>query len=117
MKTIKKINKIALIVTFVLYLTYFLGLLSQIFLGFIQLTFSLFLAIKYFTKSRYARRHLLLYWCLVFIEFSVIILFVNNGKTSNDFHQILIFSIFPIIIALYFTTVLNKLVRNHENDN
>lgn len=116
MKTIRKINKITLIVTLVLYLTYFFGMLSQIFLGFIQLTFSLFLAIKYFTTSRYARRHLLLYWCYVLIEFSVIILFIKYGKTSNDFYQILIFSIFPMIIALYFTMFLNKLLRNHENN-
>lgn len=115
MKTLKRINKVALIITLILYLTYYLGLLSQILLGAIQVVIAIFITIKFFTNSTYARKHLSFYWTFVMLEFLAIYLEQYYWKTSNDFYEILIYVISPMSIALYFTLILNKIIRNHEN--
>jgi len=115
MKVIRKINKIALATTLIFYLTYYFGLLSQILLGLLQIIFSIILANKFYRNSKYAKKHLLLYWSSVIIEFMLLYFHVNYGETSNDFPQIILFSIFPMLIAIYFTLILNKITKNHEN--
>lgn len=116
MKNIQKINKIALIITLLLYLTYFFGLMAQVVLGVIQVIFALIITIKFFTNSKYARKNFSLYWSFVLIEFLLIYLGLICRKISNDFPQILIFSVFPISIAIYFTIILNKINNDYEND-
>ena len=114
MKITRKINKIALIATLLLYLTIFLGLLSQIALGVIQIIIATYITAKYFSNSRYTKKHLSLYWSFVFLEFVLMLIFFNH-TTSNDFYQILILMIFPMAIAIYFTVILNKITRNYAN--
>lgn len=115
MKIIRKINKFALIVTLILYLTYFLGLIAQVLLGAIQIIIAIIISIKFFKICTYARVRLCFYWIFVVFEFLTIYLEQNHFETSNDFYEILIYVIFPMSIAIYFTLILNKIIRNHEN--
>jgi len=114
MKTLKKINKIALFTTLVLFLTVYLGLLAQIPLGVIQVVSAIYLTIKTYNKLDYAKKHLSNYWIITIVELTLLYLQNNYYQTSNDAIEWSLMMIFPMSIAIYFYIIMKKIVGQHE---
>ena len=116
MKTLKKINKIALLTTLVLFLTVYLGLLAQIPLGIIQVISAIYLTIKMYHKLGYAKRHLCNYWIVTITELILVYWLFCNFQETYDAIKLLIMLVFPMSIAIYFYIIMKKIVEeyNHE---
>ncbi|UUF14970.1 MULTISPECIES: hypothetical protein [Flavobacterium] len=114
MKTLKKINKIALITTLVLFLTIYLGMLAQILLGIIQVISAIYLTVKVYNKSDYAKRNLSIYWIVTLSELALFYIQHYYFPTSNDAIEWSLMVIFPMSIAIYFYTILRKIVAEYE---
>jgi len=115
MKTLRKINKIALFTTLVLFLTVYLGLLAQIPLGIIQVVSAIYLTIKTYYKSDYAKRHLTNYWLVTIAELALFYLQHYHYPTSNDAIEWSLMLIFPMSIAIYFYIIMKKIVEEYEH--
>ena len=111
MKTLEKINKIALFTTLILFLTVYLGLLAQIPLGIIQVVSAIYLTIKTYNKSDYAKKHLSNYWIVTIVELSLLYLQSHYYQTSNDAIEWSLMLIFPMSIAIYFYIIMKKIVE------
>lgn len=114
MKTLRKINKIALFTTLVLFLTVYLGLLAQIPLGIIQVVSAIYLTIKTYNKSDYAKKHLSNYWIVTIVELTLLYLQNHYYQTSNDAIEWSLMMIFPMSIAIYFYIIMKKIVEEYE---
>jgi hypothetical protein len=120
MKTLLKINKIALFGTLLLFLTIYLGLLAQIPLGIIQVISAVYLTSKTFAKSDYAKKHLSTYWIAAISE--LVLFYVQHYyfPTSNDAIEWSLMMIFPMSIAIYFYIIMKKIieeyVQNSQNE-
>lgn len=114
MKTLKKINKIALITTLILFLTVYLGMLAQIPLGIIQVISAIYLTIKMYHKSDYAKRNLSTYWIVTISE--LVLFYVQHYyfPTSNDAIEWSLMVVFPMSIAIYFYAIMRKIVAEYE---
>ncbi|MGV6830846.1 MAG: hypothetical protein ACWA5P_04675 [bacterium] len=116
MKLLYNINKYALVITLVLYLTIFLGLYAQIVLGIIQVLTSLILILAWKEIDKNLRKQLIIYWSI-----SVLYgLFWNLDwhQSNNTFLVISSLMVFPMSIAIYFFYILNSIKKtNHENTN
>jgi hypothetical protein len=100
MKTIHKINLIALLITLGLYVTIFLGMLAQFFLGIIQFFFMIRLAIE---RHKYPdiHKHIMTYWLItIAVLFSIITQVIFEFALSQS---ILIGGLFviPMLLAFY----------------
>lgn len=100
MKKMHLINKWILIGTFLLYLTYFLGLLAQIILCIIQIIMAIDLTVnkKVFQKLK---NELLLYWILVGL-YAIFLFVIQNSGISGFTSGLIYFAIIPMGIASYF---------------
>jgi len=115
MKTILIINKIALFTTIPLFIIIFFGLLAQIALGFIQVISALYLTIRIYNTSNYARRHLTNYWIATISELILVYYQFYLHETNNDLIIWPIILIFPMSIAIYFYLIMSKIVKEYEN--
>ncbi|WP_431243123.1 hypothetical protein ACQ9BO_26655 [Flavobacterium sp. P21] len=114
MKTLKKINKIALCTTLVLFLTIYLGMLAQIPLGIIQVISAIYLTVKMYHKSDYAKRNLSIYWIVTISELVLFYVQHNYFPTSNDAIEWSLMVVFPMSIAIYFYVIMRKIVAEYE---
>ncbi len=114
MKTLKKINKIALLTTLVLFLTVYLGMLAQIPLGIIQVISAIYLTVKMYHKSDYAKRNLSTYWIVTISELVLFYVQHNYFPTSNDAIEWSLMVVFPMSIAIYFYIIMKKIVEEFE---
>ncbi|MDQ6471962.1 hypothetical protein RB619_15025 [Flavobacterium sp. LHD-80] len=114
MKTLKKINKIALLTTLVLFLTVYLGMLAQIPLGIIQVISAIYLTIETYHKSDYAKKHLSIYWIVAISE--LVLFFIKNYyfPITNDAIEWSLMVFFPMSIAIYFYMIMRKIVAEFE---
>ncbi|WP_108866646.1 hypothetical protein [Aquimarina aquimarini] len=100
MKTIHIINKWSFILTLLLYLTIYLGLIAQIFLGGIQIILASILLFYWKKFDKEQKKHLITYSCLVML-YGLIFL---TSVAISDF-ALLYLVIAPMSIAGYFVYV------------
>ena len=105
MKIIYYINKFALTITLVLYLTVFYGLFAQIALGAIQLLSALILFIYWKKFDSSTKKRIKYYWVAVIIYG---LLWLLDWTFVNELLVLIIGVIlFPMLIASYFINTLN----------
>lgn len=115
MRTIQKFNKIAFYTTLVLYLTIYLGLYSQIALGFIQICIALYISLNKIVKSRKLQNQMINYWIYVGLYILLFTFFFNNNlKINHPFLLLIVVIITPMSLAIYFNITLNKIVNQDE---
>lgn len=95
------INKVWLIITFVLFVTIYLGLFAELVLGCIQIISSIILFFYRHRMSDKLNNQLYIYWFILFIY-----LLLYLTKILNDAFWIIGFCIIPMSIALYFFKIL-----------
>jgi len=107
MKTLYYLNKIAFIITLLLYMTIVYGMFSQMFLGGIQVISAAILFLSWSKFSKKTKEHLSIYWVLSSI-YGICWLFEWK---SFDETFIIIFGIMvlPMAIAAYFLYILNSI--------
>lgn len=110
MRTINIINRTSFIITLLLYLTIFYGMLAQIFLGIIQII----LSIVIITKYRSLITNFIKPFCITYLVLSICVLLALPFYQELKSVIIVIFFVVPMCLAglhLYITTYLSKL--NH----
>lgn len=115
MKVLVIINKIALFTTIPLFTIIYFGLLAQIALGFIQVISAIYLTIRTYNKSNYAKRHLTNYWIVTITELILVYYQFYLHQTNNNLIIWPIILIFPMSIAIYFYIIMRKIAQEHEN--
>ncbi len=110
-KTLDRINKVAFILTLILYVTIIYGMITQILLGITQLTIAVILLFKKDDLTEEINKYMNYYWGLVFGFFIFIGLLYYN--IFPDIARLLIF-IIPICIAGYFVFITNKILKSFE---
>ncbi|WP_299102765.1 hypothetical protein [uncultured Winogradskyella sp.] len=110
MKTLYQLNKIVLIITLVLYLTFLLGLYAQVVLGAIQLLSAISVTCFWKQLKNHNKKQLLTYWLLVTIYGIGWLIEID----LNDLWWLGII-IIPMSIAIYFVWLLNN-VKNLYHD-
>lgn len=113
MKLLLSINKFALIICFLFYLTCYLRFIGQAFLCTVQIITALFITVEIFSKQLKFKKDIKLYW-LVTIANATLLFSFFHSIMSNDFFQILFVSLIPNITAIYFFKLLIKTV-DYEN--
>ena len=114
MKSILIINKIALFTTLTLFIIIYFGLLAQIPLGIIQIMSAIYLTLKTYRKSVYAKKHLSNYWIITITELILVYWLFYKSQKTYDAVQWLIMLIFPMSIAIYFYITMKKIVQEYE---
>jgi len=112
MKTVYNINKWIFIITCVLYLTFYLGLLAQIVLGITQLLLALFLLIYWKSFTPNHKTHLLLYWTIILIY--GLICLTEVYTFFKPIGSVLFFTLLPMLIAGYFVYVTQQIQGDFE---
>ncbi|MGV3697280.1 hypothetical protein [Flavobacterium sp.] len=106
---IYRINKIVFIITLILYVTVFFGMLFQTVLGTVQLLTAAYITFRHYKKLQKENRlGLKTYWAIVGIDLLLALLFLTVWDTG----AMLFIFLFPMIIAGYFLHVLNEV--KHE---
>ncbi len=104
MKTLYRINLIAIIITLLLYVTIIFGMYAQIILGALQLISGL-IVIFYLNKlSNKSREKIYIYWILVFLY--VIAWNLDWQNFDKYILSIIIPFVIPMLIACYFVYTL-----------
>ncbi|MHA7059649.1 hypothetical protein ACWGOQ_0020655 [Aquimarina sp. M1] len=111
MKTIHKINKWSFIITLLLYLTVYLGLLAQIPLGFIQFVLALFILTRWKKLNPLSKRLISIYW-LLFISYWLAFYFLN--KSFEFVYGLIFYAVIPMSIASYFVYTTFKINKYNE---
>lgn len=109
MKLIYQINKVVLIITYLLYLTIFFGLYAQMALGAIQIIYALLLFFYWKKLSNKTKNQLYIYWAIVIVYG---LCWLLDWKDFNDtFYLIFGMMVVPMAIATYFVYLL-KVSKN-----
>lgn len=106
MKKMYNINKFALIITLMLYLTIVFGLYAQIVLGAIQILSSLLLIIFWKKLSKKSKQKLFIYWILV--SFYGLCWFSDWVHFNETFTLIFGIIVVPMSLAGYFFYILKE---------
>ncbi|WCO00987.1 hypothetical protein [Psychroserpens ponticola] len=110
MKKLYLINKVSLIITFVLYLTIFLGMYAQMVLGALQIISALILFFFWKQLSKNSKEKLYIYWTIVTIYG---LCWLMDWKGYNEYFTIVFgIMIVPMSIATYFVYIL-KSIKNY----
>ena len=107
MKKLFKINKWLVIITLVLYLTFYLGALFQIVLGTIQIVMSLFIITKFNQLSKELKILFIIY-CFA----ACAILFLLFTNYVNHELWIILFLIIPMLISLFHLYITFKISKS-----
>ena len=113
MKILHKINFYALVVTLLLYITVYLGMLVQMVLGVIQLIVAITITWRYYYDLPINHKKLLhRYWLAVLASVTYIfVAYWLDNSYVNDFFMITSLFVFPMAIACYFVYVTYKLTE------
>ena len=107
MKILYKTNLLAFIITLVLYLTIYFGLLFQILLGLIQIFSALSLFYYWKNISKSSKAKVLYYWVFVAVYFLLCITIENLYNDTIPYIIGLI--LLPLSIASYFLYTLKRI--------
>ncbi|MBW1296724.1 hypothetical protein [Aquimarina litoralis] len=111
MKTIHNINKWSFIITLLLYVTIYLGLLAQIPLGFIQFVLAFSILAHWKKLNNLSKKLIVGYWSLFVLYW--ITFFILNQNLESMF-GLFFFSIIPMSIASYFVYVTYRIKKYQE---
>lgn len=111
MKTIHNINKWSFIITLLLYITVYLGLLAQIPLGIIQFVLACSILAHWKKLNSISKKLIVSYWS--FFALYWITFFVFNQNFESLF-GLFFFSVIPMSIASYFVYVTYKIKKYVE---
>lgn len=112
MKTIHNINKWSFIITLLLYLTIYLGLLAQIPLGFIQFVLALSILGHWKKLNLLSKRLISIYWFL-FISYWIAFYILN--QSFETMYGLIFYAIIPMSIASYFVFATYQIKKSaHE---
>lgn len=101
-------NTIWLTITFLLYVTFFFGLIAQFILGCFQVISALILFIHWKNIAYVDRRRIYVYWFFT-VSYFIGLALVQNIKSNPSFLMLLGMLIIPLIISLYFSFVIYQL--------
>ncbi|KRB57199.1 hypothetical protein ASD98_02635 [Flavobacterium sp. Root186] len=109
MVSTKSMNKFALIICFLFYLTCYLRFAGQAFLLIVQLISAIFLSIEIFSKpNNYKiKNQIKTYWTVTILN-AIILFSFFNFIMWNDFLQVVFVTLIPNITAIYFYRILIK---------
>jgi len=112
MKEIHNINKWSYIITLLLYLTLYLGLLAQILLGLIQFSMALYVSVK--TKESDPQyKNILAYWTVILVYIGLIAIYMfTDWNISNKFFGLLLMIIIPMTLGGFFLFITSQLSKN-----
>lgn len=113
MKRLVSINKFALIVCFLFYMTCYLRFIGQAFLCTVQIITALIITFEIFSNQVKFKKSIKIYW-LATITNSILLFSFFQSIMSNDFFQILFVTLIPNITAIYFFKLLIKIL-DYEN--
>ena len=115
MKTIYNINKWFYIITLILYVTIYLGVISQFFLGIFQVL--IIFPILLFYRKLFNKQIVIksIIYLLGIGIFTVLYLFLQSN--SNDFINALTMSIVPMSLGLFHVHITYKLKQISEEQN
>ncbi len=114
MKMLLSINKFAILICFLFYLTCYLRFIGQAFLCTIQIISALFITIEIFSKQiNELKKSIAIYWLVTIVNATVLYSFFYFIM-QNDFFQILLVSVIPNITAICFFKLLIKTI-DYEN--
>ena len=102
------LNRVFMGITFLLYTTFYLGVLFQIALGACQVIISLVLLFHRDNLTVNAKENLLIYWKAILL-FGICCL-VNSFYQNNVF-SIILYLVIPMIIAFCFSIFLEELKK------
>jgi len=110
----KTINKFAIIICIIFYLTCYLRFAGQAFLCLFQIISAVFLTIQIFSKHiNHFKKEIKIYW-LVTIANALLLISFFHFIMWNDFLQVLFVTIIPNSTAIYFFRILIK-ITDYEN--
>lgn len=106
-------NKTFMIITGMLYLTIYFGLLFQIILGGFQLIAGILLLFYWKNYTQKHKKMLAAYWLLT-LAYGTLFLIEGFSRVSNDYWYIFL-AIIPMMIAVYHTVLLYNLNKDYGN--
>lgn len=110
MKSLKQLNKIAIIICFLFYLTCYLRFIGQGYLCLVQIITAVILTPKiYATQIGEFKKRINTYWLVTAANLIILGLFFEVIMW-NDFLQFPFVSIFPNIMAIYFYRLLTEFI-------
>lgn len=107
-KILHLINKTALLINLVLYITVYFGMLFQIVLGFVQVCIAVLVSVNWKKLNSNTQYKLIGYW--FFVGFAGILIGLHFWHRS-DFGTIIFLFVLPMLIAIYFY-FLTKTINN-----
>lgn len=115
MKNLYNINKIAFIITLVLYISVFYGMLFQILLGAIQILSGLYLCFQWKKLFSKQKKHLTIYWAFVGCYSIGWIFSLSEWNSYNEFIYVIIgIMVIPMAIAAYFLFILHSVKNQYK---
>lgn len=112
MKTVHLFNKWIYILTLVLYLTIYLGLIAQIILGILQVILAIYLLIRGW-KNTEIKEMLSLYFILISVYFLSSFTLLKY-EIGNEIMVYLFGMILPMSIASYFVYITSQIHKKHN---
>ena len=111
-KVVHQINKGVFFLTLGLFITIYLGFLTEILLGAVQVLTSLILIIYWKQFSKNVREKLIFYWCVTGIYLS---LWFLDWKFLDDWVTYIVgIGLIPMGIAVYFLNILSMIRKESE---
>jgi hypothetical protein len=117
MKLLHKINAFALGLNLLLIVVPVFAMLALIPLGILQFISAIIITLKYYKGLSLNHRKLIeVYWILVAIDFTGILMVWTTDMSGNSFLMLPIFVILPPAIAIYFVYITYTIAKETAQD-
>ena len=110
MKNLFNINKWFVIITLVLYLTFFLGALFQMVLGVVQILMSIYIL----TKLKNLNYYLKLLFSIYCILTSIVLILIFTVSVSHNL-IVAVYLVIPMLIAFFHLFITYKIRQQYQN--
>lgn len=120
MKIIHNINFWATLITLILYITVYFGMLSQLVLGPLQLILATIVSVRYYKELDIHHKNLLLYYWVAVAFALTMAITLWTSDIFGSFVVITFLFVVPMSVACYFLYVTKKLnnhLKNHLYEN
>ncbi|WP_282165990.1 hypothetical protein [Cellulophaga baltica] len=108
MKILHTINRWSFIMTVLLYITIFGGLIAQFILGIIQVIIALYLTYK-MNKNGLVHKAIRTYWSYVIPYLLLLLIFSNSNINPNELLVWIYLAVIPMALAGYFVHITQTL--------
>ncbi|WP_243471045.1 hypothetical protein [Winogradskyella sp. MH6] len=110
MKRLYNINKWLIIITLLLYLTFYFGFMAQIVLGIAQITMSILILFNYSKLSISLKKLFITYLILAISAISIYVIKLTIDK--SDFSFFLLFTVATMLLALFHLYITYKIQQS-----